>query len=448
MLVASADGKKLSQKHSHSINVYFIALPDPVAMPTNITMHFVYDERRTPYLATPTINVGAADLLLQVGGDDDVALSFTHVPAAPAEYQVRPAAAIAALEYFKRDTNEVKPVKPDDFNGPGGRFKAARIVTVAQVAVFDDSPPDAPPRDTELEDLSDPTLRALHCVEHFVRSYNLNADVPARLPTYARVGPTIPALRRTLPVDPLSEWQVHLLPLNHDNVGDRPVKPLEMETIGQIMQNVQLLSAGDIRAVFQSEAVEAQRLYFAEGDYASSIVKSAQACEILFDGVLGLLLWEEIGDAPSAEGPVEASVGVFSKPLIKMVRTEFHIRLGGRWNPGDDGPVGDWSRRVAGPRNRIVHRGYRPSADEAGEALEAIHALDEYVSGLVAANVKKFPRTALMWVTERGLKERGQWLLIRAFAKHRRPIEPPWRDNYSAWRERADAAVSGTQYKR
>lgn len=50
------------------LNIYFVALPDPIGINKNITLHFVYDERRTPYLATPTINEQVDDLLLRVGG--------------------------------------------------------------------------------------------------------------------------------------------------------------------------------------------------------------------------------------------------------------------------------------------------------------------------------------------------------------------------------------------
>ncbi len=438
----------MPQNPDQSVLVYFIAMPDPIGIPKNVAMHFVYDERRTPYLVTPTIDENVADLLLRVGDHEDVALSFKHVPAAPADHQIRPAAALAALEHFKGDSEELQSVRPDSFNGPDGRFRAAKIVTVAEVAVFDDRPADAQPEDIDLEDLSDPTLRALHCVEHFVRSYNLAARAPARLPTYARVGPRIPLLHRSAAASRETEWQLAVQPLNHENIGDRPAQLAEIDMLTQIMKNVQLLSAADVRSVFQSEIIEAERLYVAEGDYASSIVKSAQACEILLEGLLGLLLWEEGGDAPSAEGPIEAAVDALSKALLTRVRSEFHVRLGGRWDPTSDGPVGNWSRLIAGPRNRIVHRGYRPRAAEAGDALEAVNKLDSYVSDLIAAHAKQFPRTALMWVTESGLKERKRWHLVRAFARHRPQIEPPWRDNYSAWRERVDSAISTNHYKR
>lgn len=93
----------------------------------------------------------------------------------------------------------------------------------------------------------------------------------------------------------------------------------------------------------------------------------------------------------------------------------------------------------------LSHRGSgfsKPSADEAADALNATHALDAYVSELIAAQARKFPRTALMWVGTERLKEFGRWPLVRAFAQHRERTEPPWRDNYCAWRERVDAEVT------
>jgi hypothetical protein len=138
------------------LNVYFIPLPDPVGINNNITLHFVYDERGTPYLATPTINERVDELLLRVGSKQDVTVSFTHVLAAPADYQLRTAAAISALDYFKGDVSTLRHVDPSEFMSEDGQFKPRRVVTIAEVAVFDESSPDAEPTDTEIEDISDP----------------------------------------------------------------------------------------------------------------------------------------------------------------------------------------------------------------------------------------------------------------------------------------------------
>jgi hypothetical protein len=424
------------------LNVYFIPLPDPLGIYENITLHFVYDERKTPYLATPTIDESVDKLLLRVGSKQDVTVSFTHVGTAPADHQIRTRAAISVLEHFKGDVPTLRHVDPSEFMSDDGKFKLMRAVTVAEVAVFDEPSPGAEPYDTEIEDISDPFLRSLHCIKHFINAYNLSAEVPVRVPTYARVGPSVPLLRRLLTIEN-PDWQIHLQPLNHSNFGDdRPTKLLDLATIGQVLINVQLLSAGDIRALYRRAIVEAKQLCTIEGEYSSSIVKSAQACEILLDGTLGLVLWEEIGGAPLSDGAIDAAVKIFGGPLMSRVRKDYHPRLGGRWDPIGEGPVADWSRSVAGPRNRIVHRGYQPSADEAADALHAVHALDDYVTELIAAQARKFPRTALMWVGTEGLKRLGRWPLVRAFAQHRERTEPPWRDNYCAWRERVDAEVA------
>lgn len=424
------------------LNIYFVALPDPIGINRNITLHFVYDERRTPYLATPTINEQVDDLLLRVGGPQDVTISFTHLPAAPADYQVRTTAAVRVMEHFKGDVSALAPVTASEFVRDDEEFKPKRLVTIAEVAVYDGASTDTAPVDTELEDLTDPWLRGLHCLQHFVHSYNLSADVPARVPTYMRVGPSIPLLRRELTIEK-PDWTIHLLPLNHKNFGgDRPTKLLETNALAQVLSNVQLLSAGDIRAIYRRAVVEAEQTLTVDGDFANAIVMAAQACEILLDGVLGLMLWEETGGAPESTGDVDAAAAVLATPLASRVKKEYHPRLGGQWNPLGASPVGEWSRKVAGPRNRVVHRGFRPTADEAADALNAMRGLDDYVTELLAAQARKSPRTALMWVGEDRLASLGRWPLVKAFARKRQKTEPPWRDKYAAWRQRVDSDIA------
>ncbi|MGA5541294.1 hypothetical protein ACPCIR_05525 [Mycobacterium sp. NPDC051198] len=427
------------------LNVYFIALPDPIGINKNVALHFVYDDRKTPYLATSTINERADLLLLRVGSKLDVTIGFTHVPAAPADYQLRSAAAVSALEYFKGDTTVLENVDPLNMSGNSDKFRPSRVITIAEVAVYEEVDGNAQQTETEIEDLADPLLRSLHCVGHLVEAYNLTSETPARVPTYARVGPQIPALRRQLTVEH-PDWSVHLQPLNHSNFGDhRQAKLLEPIALAQVLKNVQLLSAGDIRALFRRAVVEAQQLFLVDGDYASSAVKSAQACEILFDGILGLLLWEEFGGAPQDGGDIAAAVGIFELGLLTRIKRVYHTRLGGQWNPTGQGAVGNWYRSVAAVRNRIVHRGYEPTADEAAGALNATNDLDRFVTQRIAMHARKFPRTALMWVGKDVLEEQGKWHLVRAFAKDRQLTEPPWRDGYASWRDKVDAEVAGVR---
>ncbi|BBY01511.1 hypothetical protein MSEO_20100 [Mycobacterium seoulense] len=194
--------------------------------------------------------------------------------------------------------------------------------------------------------------------------------------------------------------------------------------------------------------MQAQCLALRDGEYSSAILRSAQACEVLFDGILGLLLWEELGGAPHADGPVDKAAEIFSNDLRPRLKNAYHPLLGGRWNLTEKGTLSDWSELVATPRNRIVHRGYQPRADEAAEALNATQALDDFITGLVAARAKRFPRTALMWVTEQGLMDAGKWPLVRAFARERQRSEPPWRDNYASWRQRVDATITPRRRKK
>ncbi|MCV7436531.1 hypothetical protein [Mycobacterium seoulense] len=429
------------------LNIYCIALPEPVGIQQNVTLHFVYDERNTPYLKTPTINISPSDLLCRVGAMDDVVIKFTHVPTAPSDFLIRSAAAVAVFGHVTGETDAAKAVDPRQFiEDSGDKFKPSKIVSVAEVAVFDTVSAQTAPRETEIEDLTDPLLRALHCLQHLVRAYNLTAERPAAIPRYQRVGPKVPHARRLL--RPGSAWEKFLQPLDHDNIADRPPKLLGPEKLAQILDNVQLLSAADPRSIYYETFMQAQCLALRDGEYSSAILRSAQACEVLFDGILGLLLWEELGGAPHADGPVDKAAEIFSNDLRPRLKNAYHPLLGGRWNLTEKGTLSDWSELVATPRNRIVHRGYQPRADEAAEALNATQALDDFITGLVAARAKRFPRTALMWVTEQGLMDAGKWPLVRAFARERQRSEPPWRDNYASWRQRVDATITPRRRKK
>lgn len=430
------------------LNLYFVALPESVGIHHNVSLLFTYDERGTPYLRSPQINVEPSKLLLQGGSRDDVAIRFTHVATSAADSLVRLGAAVSVWAFATGDADAVEAVHPSDvFKSYADKFNGTKPVTVAEIAVFDHPVAADEIVEVELEDLSDPLLRALDCLQHLIRSYNLAADLPVAVPTYPRLGPKIPWARKRL-LEPESEWEKFLSPLSHDNLSDRPAKLLEMKDLAQLMMNVQLLSAADLRTVYQETFLQAASLYEREGSYSDSIIKCAQACEVLFDGILGLLLWEEFGEAPSAHGPIDEAASTFSDDLRPRLRKAYHPLLGGRWHLDQDGPLADWSELIAEPRNRIVHRGYQPTSTEAASSLEATEALDSYITSLLARRAKRFPRTALMWVGDQGLKDAGAWPLVRAFAMKGRQAEPPWRDNYASWRQRVDSAITPRRRRR
>jgi hypothetical protein len=243
--------------------------------------------------------------------------------------------------------------------------------------------------DTEIEDISDSFLRALHCLQQFVRAYRLSTGTPIMLPTYQRIGPHVLLSRRGSVADGQS-WEHYTQRLNQEVVPGQPPGVATPEVIARWHDGVQLLSAGDVRALVEDTVVDAHRLLTRDGDYAGAVLKAAQAAEVLLDGLLGLLLWEDCGGAPDHDGAVDIAAGVLKNDLRPRLRNAYHTLLGGSWDLSRPGPLADWDRLVAGPRNRIVHRGYTPRAAEAANSLTSLRALDSYLMGLVAAALAGF----------------------------------------------------------
>jgi hypothetical protein len=82
--------------------------------------------------------------------------------------------------------------------------------------------------------------------------------------------------------------------------------------------------------------------------------------------------------------------------------------LGGRWDINAvETPVGKYWHRLYLMRNRVVHRGHRPSWPEAEAAYEAYVELREFINERLWDRHKAFPRTLLAKVGIPGLRRRG-----------------------------------------
>lgn len=165
------------------------------------------------------------------------------------------------------------------------------------------------------------------------------------------------------------------------------------------------------------------------GDYQNCIVQCQIAIEVLFDTLLQLLLWEE-GVAPR-----DAANELYREGLEKRVRSQFPPRLGGDWNSKGRGVVARWAQQVAQLRHRVVHTGYRPTRDEALEAMAILGDLDDFFRDRLIEKRTRYPRTTLMTLGSPGLKRYGVWSgKIRAFAE-RADEEPNWIHAFNEWRK-------------
>jgi hypothetical protein len=83
-------------------------------------------------------------------------------------------------------------------------------------------------------------------------------------------------------------------------------------------------------------------------------------------------------------------------PFAQLVKSEFHPKLGGRWNVEDDSTkVGNWYKNTYLVRNRIIHDSYFPEEWESRMAIDSAQGMREYVVGLIRSKRKKFAKICL-----------------------------------------------------
>ena len=267
-----------------------------------------------------------------------------------------------------------------------------------------------------------------------VRAYRLVDQARISELTYERIHAAVPYRWRRL--DPPEFFgPTFVMMLSHANVTTPVPGILDQEKIEQHRQRLERLTLGDPFTLYSERRLEARISQSRDGQYAESAIQSAIAAEVLLDGVLGMLLWEE--SLPS-EGTDDASE-VLSSDLARRIRTQFHPRLGGTWSLKSDGHIRQWYEKTAGLRNRVVHRGYRPHSEESEESLQTVYALERFICDLLAEKSNRYPRTALAILGAEGLRRRGKWNDIRFGSEAIGPNMENLR-RHATWRDRVDDA--------
>ena len=388
------------------------------------------------------------DLLLATPGPLDVAVRLWMVPIYAINDLVAMAAAVTVAEMVTGKSKQIEAVNPAALLEEQGINSPTTLICVAEIAAFgmelDDSQSGIASgqdsREIEIDDLTDPLLRCLNCIQHLVRAYRITAHALVPEPTYQRMRPWALTATRALDGDgpPKFEGVIHL---SHQNFHDALPRKLDDGQLLQWQSSVQLLSAKDPSALYHERMLDAEYSLTVAGDYGAAILNAAMATEVFLDSVLGLLYWERHGGAPRADGKIDRATAAFSKDLRPRLRSECHPLIGGRWDLNVIGPLQSWNVQVARARNRIVHRGYRPGPSEAADALNAVSQFIDWIGDLLAAKASQYPRAASMIVTpDRMRKQNAPERVIKNIDDLAR-AEPPWRDNYSAWRDRVDAGV-------
>lgn len=172
------------------------------------------------------------------------------------------------------------------------------------------------------------------------------------------------------------------------------------------------------------EAISALHRY---GNTRTASIIIGIAAEEMLNNVLLSMLWEG-GLTP------EQSASAWNPALATRIKNEYASKLGGSWALNANNPVAEWSRKVAGLRNRCVHAGYVPTREEVGEAIRVTTELLTYIGDRLThgGNLKKYVRTASQILGNEGLERRGR-LTSWVRGVQNSPKEPDWSETFARW---------------
>jgi hypothetical protein len=392
-------------------------LPDPLPFPNGLIQTFTFEASVVPGLEgmmmAQTLDHGP----VESSGHQFASLRFWRAPPSDPMRGME----AEAVDYVMRlvlpaellQGGESRSVDPP----PADHTTVVEAVTVLDPA--------------EEDPMTEAFERCFGLIGSVLRSYRTYAKVSMPSLTRERLPPLLLYATRTAASPP--EWGGLGLFLLHTNVDYVP-EPMTKAELDEMQGYMMVLSREHPLALFSDFSLEAQVALERDGRYGEAISLIQTSMEVLFDGVLGLLLWETKSD------PEEVARRIFRGSLFRRVTAQLAPRLGGDWSVEGEAPIAQWRAAIARPRNRIVHTGYRPSYDEAVRARTAGGRVEEFLMERLVEQRRSYPRTALLLVSERGLRRRGGMdRFMREFVA-RADEEPDWLASFRDWRSAVDQA--------
>lgn len=205
----------------------------------------------------------------------------------------------------------------------------------------------------------------------------------------------------------------NLLSINFtDGIRYFPPDFLSDDQIGQVQQHTELSRLGLPFVSFDYWIREAKQSCWYLGRHDTATVQAFTAGEVFMDSVLLMLAWEEIAyqGSPLTAKSV-ASFYSFQNTHGWRVNNQFSSRLSG-WDSGPSPrPHERWLDAAAKIRSKVVHTGYIPTEQEAGEVIEICLEMVDRVKSLLAsdANRTQYPRCALLLLSRAGLERLGMY---------------------------------------
>lgn len=251
--------------------------------------------------------------------------------------------------------------------------------------------------------ISDAFDYAVECAQRIQDAHYLHTRTPTPTLTRGLLPVIVPAGTASVGEGRLPGPGSAMLFLNErplERLGAQPVVNDEFGSAWAVIQHGHPLSR-----FIDLEREAAWALRGSDNPWAA-LLGAATASEYLLNTLLQMLMWED-GLTPELAAPAFAP----TRAVATRLDPDVNSRLGGDWSVRGRGPVGQWHREVAGVRNLALHLGREVTRDEALTALDRVSGLGTFIAGRLAtaANVAKYPRTALAFVGQPGLERRGRW---------------------------------------
>ncbi|WP_370185135.1 hypothetical protein [Rhodococcus wratislaviensis] len=285
----------------------------------------------------------------------------------------------------------------------------------------------------------DPLTRCLDALFEFHRAYRVAAKTPTEELTYAQLFPLIATFRRRVDDDKVTpDGTMHLSDNIRFGALAEHIGNVDFELVAAQLSRLRL---GDPVMSFLERRVDAHYELSVKGNFGGAIVQLAIACEVILDGLLGMVLWEGgVSDADAAT--------IFSLDITPRLKNEYAPRLGGNWAL-DTGILSSWFDDVAGMRNRVVHGGYRPTFVEARCASESVDSLAKSIGDRLVDKFRDYPKTAWLFLGPKGFEDRNRLTRrVREWIDVQQPNAVlDWVREYSEWRDKVNAQVQGRRRK-
>lgn len=399
--------------------VFFIATEHPIALPEGVTV----------WAPRPELEVPWARVL---GGIGFVGIRVWRRPEVIEWNRQRDDNAFAVADLLCTPTGNTLPDDRERVPPPHGE----QLGSVVELA----TPLIVPEGVEEGQAVSDAFDRCLEELQTFMRAYGaVTRDPRFRSTTRQTCRVAVPM---TMQHPVTNEYgYLQTFHVNWGAGGTLPYPPEELDERDQLLFGIRFHRAllGDPLTPYLERARVAQRSYLIDGDYPTTVVATYTAAEVLLNGLLLLMAWEE-GLARDDTLPWFAA----RTEYLSRVGGQVVPRLGGNWSsPPTTGMMGRL-RDLSDARNRIVHRADLPNEPAAKEALATGKALETMVKQRLAERRLAYPKTCMLFLGVPGLEK-----LYRLDGRMRRWIErhgeyrPEWIIDYVAWRDSVPAGRVG-----